>query len=673
MTSLDATPAPPASAAPAAPAATAAPSTKLGDQYQRWDRFDVDAAIAQADADAVRAERRRARTKARQALEVLDATVFARAHELYAAAMSRSNVERLRAKRKRGRRRPTQKDGAQSSPSNNSDSRNSQMQVRAQVSPLATQKFTLLENLLKIRAHAEEAFRSASHGKDADNRIDVGRAGLEAAISSGASLLALLSAASKAAASPHLKASEAADAKAAEAACGCSTPHNAQSLCLQPNPQPSVAIADKEAAQEDIDLCAVCLRALNDVRVYLSRVLLGEDLLTDAADELKTVLLSDTSRADAWYCRGAAFLRMGVPLLAELHFKRAVEESSKRNNPYAVVAEEGGTSFILFKTTDDADHDVHGEILDATQSLDACKDAVSALASMSRSQKLEALGAGLSGSAARGEEKQLRQLISQGHAIFQEGYFNSAALRYEAAVRKVQKMTREQFGSARAVNLALLRALALEAHLRIAECLIERKMGYRRAILHCSRALRLKPENAEALRLRAYSLMERSEFALAMEDLRRARSSTSTPSAAQLQRAADSGNSIPELLARAKHRCETWMKSANYSAIKQQQALARRPRSKRKPRMSIVLFVYESLPSSAIQLSSSTMKSMEWMSRNGILLEQNYVPCAGYPSNLEAILTGVHPVRWYCNNSISMAICTYFFCFVVHKVLNFAH
>ena len=218
---------------------------------------------------------------------------------------------------------------------------------------------------------------------------------------------------------------------------------------------------------------------------------------------------------------------MGVPLLAELHFKRAVEETAKGNNPYGVAAGEGGASFVLINTTADKVRNENNKIVDTPQSLETCKNAIVEQATMSRSQKLEALAANSTGSSVNDEEKRLSQLISQGHTIFEEGYFDSAALRYEAAVRKVQRITRESFGSDETLNLALLRALALEAHLRIAECLIERKMGYRRAILHCTRALRLEPENAEALRLRAYCLMERSEFSLAMEDLRRARSFSS--------------------------------------------------------------------------------------------------------------------------------------------------
>ena len=65
----------------------------LSDQYQRWDRFDVDAAIAEADASALRDERMRGRTKARQALEALDAKVLARAQELVQPRVSAVELE----------------------------------------------------------------------------------------------------------------------------------------------------------------------------------------------------------------------------------------------------------------------------------------------------------------------------------------------------------------------------------------------------------------------------------------------------------------------------------------------------------------------------------------------------------------------------------------------------
>ena len=639
---------------PPAPAADVNASS-LSDQYQKWDRFDVDAAIAKADADEDLERRRRTRAKARKRLDALDATVVEKAKKLAAAALSRARVERLRAKRGRGGR---------GNPQNSKASAESN-KITTEVSgmPLAAEKSRLIAELLKIRAQSTEQLPTVlkQYGKESE-KTDALVEMLNSAIVSGTSLLTLLPEESKRAASPHLQATE------ALANCSCGTLHSAQSLCIQQEQlkmgakEKGIRTKIEEPQPDDVDMCTVCMRALNDVRCLLARVLLSKGDTSKAAGELKIVLLSDTSRACAWYYRGCAFFKMGMPLLAELHFKRADEENSKIRNPYAL---DDRDDFMLVRGC------LQTQAWGVTEWLHACKDAVNDLAATPRNVRVGALLSPKYGKLYDGDpclsgekthvcsedneasrERHLHRLISHAHAIFDEGYFESAALRYEAAVRKGNEMMRKWNGAnsvlsgttMRTLNVALVRALCLEAHLSIAQCHIRRKMGYRRAIIHSTLALQINSYSSEALRLRAHALMERGEFGLAIEDLRRARSLRSRGFCGEdFPRLFDSGSTISQLLSRAKHRCETWTNKTSYAKIKRQQALSRRPRSKRRPHMSIVLLIHEnqtSQQSSPDKLPSD--RDMSWLQQNGVNLNRNYICGPEFASNLEAIITGVH-------------------------------
>ena len=92
----------------------------------------------------------------------------------------------------------------------------------------------------------------------------------------------------------------------------------------------------------------------------------------------------------------------------------------------------------------------------------------------------------------------LEKLVAEGHVIFDEGYYESAALSYEAAARKVGRILLSSGTPFDAQRLPVLRALALEAHLRVAECCLRRKMGHARAVVHCTRALFIDDECVDA-------------------------------------------------------------------------------------------------------------------------------------------------------------------------------
>ena len=605
--------------------------------YSKWAAYDAEADINEVDVEEQREDRERLRRKARRDLQDFENKVVALALDVAGAATSRAKVERLRAmknKRRDGRNRKPSSSSVV--PEENSESKspsNEELEIQRG------------ENL-QAAAVARTKGIKLLDGKEICNNLMVQQVFQEAATAAESLLknLPTLPASVRFIPVPQKKTS-----------CGCGEGHDQPEQCMSAEEEKMKASGAEDSGSARLsNVALVGLRLLNDARVGLSRCLL-DDAPKDVADHLKRVLLSDDSRADAWLLRGKAFHSMQVPLLAQLHYKRAAEECGNPLNPHGR----------------EIDDDVTAD-WNPTALMDKCREEILSGGRVHRMARLFELmqrvvidsslkdGEENEGGDAgeKGEEERLKCLVEEGHAIYEEGYYDTAALRYEAGARAARSMMRRRLGrcfrrrrrrrsgektgersqndggkrgggsGSSSKTLVTLRSLAIECHLQAAQCCLERQLGYKRATLHCTHALRLDPTNARALCARAEALMEDMRLPYALEDLSRASVlCESQVSAATVLLS----KKVHQLMSKTLHRCETWMENSEYLKFTKSLELAKRPLSVYP--MSIVLLI---TTSSSSPLRTKHSSSSTKFSCPSVSVTNN---AAG---NFYSLMTGIH-------------------------------
>ena len=597
-----------------------------GTDYEKWANYDPDAQLSMADVQEEKEDRERQRRKARKELQAFEHKVLVLTLDVASAAASRAKVERLRAlkrQRRGGGGRRTQDNVPTTS-------------TTAPIEPVDVARGKDLQTAIDCRALGLQLL----NGSITSNDVQTLQHFQNSATAAEALLRRL----------PSLPASvRFIPVPQKQTDCGCGRGHNQPDECVVEEEDQTKEVSSPRLA----NIAVVGLRVLNDARVGLARCLLHSSP-TDVVDHLKRVLLSDDSRADAWLLRGKAFQMMNVPLLAQLHYKRAMEEYGNVRNPYSkeIEDEEGKTK----------EEQEQGKGKEKDQGKKENNTNTGGMSSWNPKTLMnECRGIVLTGRKPRMErlcdllskviggtenstnnsEMRLKRLVQEAHAIYAEGYYDTAALRYEAGARAARKMMVERLakcqqirkrhkaaaavkgtnGAARVVasvaasaeneekqthnafdandgraimttSVSILRELAVECHLRVANCCLKRQLGYKRANVHCTYALRLDPTNAQALCTRAKALMEDMRLVLALEDLSRA-NVLCEKQLLNLENANRTTTSlliseVSALMVQTLHRCETWMENSEYISFTKSLARAKVP--VHRP-MSVVLLI----------------------------------------------------------------------------------
>ena len=250
----------------------------------------------------------------------------------------------------------------------------------------------------------------------------------------------------------------------------------------------------------------------------LGRCQVKRDQLAEATDSFKAILLADDGDAAAWKERGAAFLSMGVPLLAELHLNQAEGRAKQESNPELVE-----------------------EVLALREAASDPPPLVPALEGVRAAGPRACLALAV-------------RLAVEGQVLFREQFFKSAADKFAAAVdalNATHESARRAPGGdetagdgvderaagdagAEVADVAaaavppgeapVLRELRYACHLNIAACALLRQMDYHAAIEHCTRAAVDCQKSAAVLPLlrRAEAARHVGLFANGVADLERA-------------------------------------------------------------------------------------------------------------------------------------------------------
>ena len=288
--------------------------------YAKWAMYDPDAALTQADLQEAKEDRERIRRKARKDLLIFETKVITLTSDVASAATSRAKVERL--KRMKKNRRGRKKNNETTKPTSSSTT-----------PPTIVEHVDITRGInLQIAAEARTTGMTLLGGNmTSTNPIILQH--FERSTAAAEALLSNL---------PSLPSSvRFIPVPQKKTKCGCGRGHEEKSECLNDEEQGTQkdGEANDAASLRLANIALVGLRVLNDARVGLARCLLTTSPV-DVVGHLKRVLLSDDSRADAWLLRGKAFDAMQVPLLAQLHYKRALEEYQNVNNPYSKEIEE---------------------------------------------------------------------------------------------------------------------------------------------------------------------------------------------------------------------------------------------------------------------------------------------------------------------------------------------
>jgi tetratricopeptide (TPR) repeat protein len=597
-----------------------------GTDYEKWAKYDPNAQLSLADLQEEKEDRERERRKARKELKEFEGKVLLLTLDFASAATSRAKVERLRAMKKQrgGRRR------------NNKETKKQQELKTGNVEktinePVDATRGRDLQNAIECRDKALQILG----GNMISDDLQVYEY-FQRSASAAESLLSSL---------PSLPSSvRFIPVPQKSTSCGCGRGHE----------QPTECVVEEEALEEEAsprlaNIALVGVRVLNDARVGLSRCLLNTSP-TEVVDHLKRVLLSDDSRADAWMLRGKAFQIMNVPLLAQLHYKRATEEYDNVRNPYSEEMNEVQEEDIV---TVKENINIKASSWNPKILLNECRRIIL----NGRKPRMERLCHLLlnvltndnDGTNIQQSEIRLKRLIQEAHVIYEEGYYDTAALRYEAGARAARKMMAQYLADCQndatpssslestrtnQLSMTTLRELAIECHVHVANCCLERQLGYKRANMHCTYALRLDPTNATVLYTRAKALMEDMRLTLALEDLSRANvlCKQNLIKNGKSENTSKLMSDVRSLMVQILHRCETWMENSDYISFTKSLEKAKIPNHSP---MSIVLILTKTTNPFVALSSAATSSSLFTCNTTSDDMHSNFM----------SIMTGVHSLK----------------------------
>mmetsp|Transcript_8017 Transcript_8017/g.17609 ORF Transcript_8017/g.17609 Transcript_8017/m.17609 type:complete len:889 (-) Transcript_8017:1490-4156(-) len=227
---------------------------------------------------------------------------------------------------------------------------------------------------------------------------------------------------------------------------------------------------------------SLAAEARTEVLLLLGRCYMSQKAWVNAVDAFRSILLEDRDSSFAWILRGAAFLEMGCPLLAELHLSQPQVKSESVYVKKLIAS-------------------VHDEVIKRQER--TLEDNVIVTTKSVADPKSVA---------------DLTKCKEEGDRLRIEGFYDSASLKYLAVLELLGHWS---------LSSDEIDSLTVSCMLSVAACCILRGSDYSKAARYCTLTLRGQNkygiENPKALFYRAQAERGLGQYALALEDFQSAR------------------------------------------------------------------------------------------------------------------------------------------------------